>query len=658
MTQNMPKIRISVLVPRPFAEPFDYLSPQELAPGTIVRVPFGRQEIYGVVWKRNEKAPAQALKAILEVVDVPPICEASLQFIAWMSDYTLTLPGQILKMVLPVVEAFEDLSKKRALPETRPPHPPHLSAGQQEAADCLRESLDRAQYQTFLLEGVTGSGKTEVYFEAIAHLLERQGQALILLPEIALSAQWLQRFERRFGFRPALWHSAVTEAQRKATFLALLKGEVRVIVGARSALFLPFPDLRLVIVDEEHDGSYKQEEGVIYHGRDMAVARARFSEGTCVLASATPSLETLANVEAGKYTPLLLPARFGEAEMPQVQMVDMRPLKMAAQTWLSPALRGALEETLARGEQAMLFLNRRGYAPLTLCRECGDRQMCPHCSLSLVHHKVQEKLICHHCGHMSPIPPQCPACQEVGTYTAIGPGVERIYEEVQTFLPEARCVLLTSDHLTTPKKIAACVQQIQNHEVDILIGTQIMAKGHHFPLLTLVGVVDGDSTLSGSDFRAAEKSFQLLHQVAGRSGREERRGKVLLQTFLPDHPLMQALVAQDRENFFALEAEQRQLHGFPPYGRLVAVILSGKNEGEVEKTARLLARTFPLHGKAELLGPTPAPLSYLRGKYRWRLLVKTEKGMAPQPLLRHWLLTRPPPVSVRVQIDVDPYSFF
>ena len=651
------KRRLSILLPRPFNDPFDYLSEEVLPPGTIVKVHFGRQELYGVVWTQNEVAPPKSLKAIQSVVE-GQLTAVSLQFIDWVSDYTLNPRGQILKMVLPVPEAFEAPPKARAVPDPKPPQKPHLSPEQQEAADRLTTSLDQQQFQTFLLEGVTGSGKTEVYFEAIEHVLAREGQALVMLPEIALSAQWLQRFETRFGFRPALWHSAVPLAQRKATFLSLLKGEVRVVVGARSALFLPFTDLKLLIVDEEHDGSYKQEEGAIYHGRDMAVVRARFSQSTCVLASATPSLETIVNVETGKYQHLLLQSRFGGAQMPDVAVVDMRTVKMPSQTWISPPLRVALEKTLERGEQAMLFLNRRGYAPLTLCRSCGDRIMCPQCSISLVHHKANGKLICHHCGHLAAIPSSCPSCQEVDTYTAIGPGVERIHEEVQTLFPQARCALLTSDHLTTPKKIDDCVRSIQNHEVDILIGTQIMAKGHHFPLLTLVGIVDGDSALSGGDLRAAEKSFHLLHQVSGRSGREDKRGRVLLQTFLPDHPLMQALVHQDRESFFALEAEQRQLHGFPPYGRFVAVIISGKREAEVQSGARLLARGFPLHGKVDLLGPTPAPLSYLRGNHRWRLLVKTPKDIAPQLLIRAWLNHVPLPPSLTVRVDVDPYSFF
>jgi primosomal protein N' (replication factor Y) len=661
MSSNLSSVkapsRVSVLLPVPLRESFDYSSDVDLAPGTVVKVPFGPRELYGVVWGNGNASSLQALKPLVKVVEETRLPDVSLKFIEWVSDYTMTPRGQILKMVLAMPEAFEK-ERKKAESTIQTPCKPQLSAEQCAAAEHLTKSLEAESFHTFLLEGVTGSGKTEVYFEAIEFVLRKEGQALVLLPEIALSAQWLQRFEVRFGFSPAIWHSDLPLRQRVATFQALLRGEVRVIVGTRSALFLPFQALKLLIVDEEHDGSYKQEEGVIYNARDMAVVRAQLSQATCILASATPSLETESNVLSGKYHSIQLTSRYGEAEMPEVKLLDMRKVKMAPQTWISPLLRGALEKTLHRGEQAMLFLNRRGYAPLTLCRSCGDRIMCPQCSISLVHHRSQDKLLCHHCGHIRSKPSSCPACQEEGSYSLIGPGVERIHEEVSTFLPEARYALLTSDHLTTSKKIAECVQKIQEREVDILIGTQLMAKGHHFPFLTLVGIIDGDSALSGSDLRASEKSFQLLHQVSGRSGREARRGQVVLQTYLPDHPLMHALTQHNRTQFFSLESEQRQLHGFPPYGRLVALILSGRKNEEVQKAARLLAKKFPLTERAELLGPTAAPLSYLRGRHRWRLLVKTAKDFPPQPLLRHWLASASLPSSIKLQIDIDPYSFF
>ncbi|OJW53425.1 MAG: primosomal protein N' [Alphaproteobacteria bacterium 41-28] len=721
MNSNSISVKISVLLPVPLDHPFDYVSDKPLAPGTLIQVPFGPRKLYGVVWNEKNPTSSKTLKPILSVFEDVRLPDVSLKFIEWVSEYTMTPRGQILKMALPAPEVFEakgeslygltkppqrltpqrqkvldffgasttplplaEISEKTEVsevvlksllkegvlslkgdrpwappppPPQKSPQKPQLSLDQSNAAEAIKKSLESHTFHTFLLEGVTGSGKTEVYFETIDHVLQSQGQALIMLPEIALTAQWLQRFETRFGFQPAIWHSDIKQSQKKITFRAILEGKVPVLVGARSSLFLPFPDLRLIIVDEEHDGSYKQEEGVIYNARDMGVVRARLSQATCVLASATPSLETELNVCSGKYHSLQLADRYGGAEMPDVKLIDMRKVKKASQDWISPQLREALHQTLARGEQAMLFLNRRGYAPLLLCQSCGDRLMCPQCSVSLVQHKFQDKLLCHHCGYMTRLPSTCCACQEEGSYRAIGPGVERIYEEVKMILPEARCVLMTSDQLTTAQKVSERVQQIQDHEVDILIGTQIMAKGHHFPLLTLVGIVDGDSALSGSDLRASEKSFQLLHQVSGRSGREVRKGQVLLQTHIPEHPVMQALVHQSREEFSALESDQRLIHGFPPHGRLAALIFSGKKSHDVEKIARMLAKKFPLTEKAELLGPTPAPLSFLRGQHRWRLLVKTTKDFPPQPLIKVWLSKVSLPSTVRIQIDIDPYSF-
>lgn len=712
---------VSVLLPIPLEQTFDYRADQAVLPGTLVKVSFGPRTLYGISWIEKSPHASKTLKPILRVFEDVRLPETSLKFMEWVSDYTLSPCGQILKMVLPTPDVFEALGeslyglakfpqrmtpqrqkvidffksfpdplplseiseksevsesilkallKEGALtrqgerswipplpPPVQPPQKPQLSLDQLLAAEDIKKSMNSHTFHTFLLEGVTGSGKTEVYFESIDQVLQQGGQALVMLPEIALTAQWLQRFEIRFGFQPAIWHSDIKQSQRKATFRAIFEGRAPVIVGARSALFLPFPDLKLIIVDEEHDGSYKQEEGVIYNARDMAVVRARLSQATCVLASATPSLETELNVRSGKYRHIQLADRYGGAEMPDVQLIDLRKAQSKNREWISPILRKALIETLERGEQVMLFLNRRGYAPLMICQNCGDRMMCPQCSVSLVHHKTQDKLLCHHCGYLTGIPHSCSACQEKESYTSIGPGVEKIYEEVSAFLPKARCSLMTSDHLSTAQKVFDLVQQIQNHEVDILIGTQIMAKGHHFPLLTLVGIVDGDSALSGSDLRASEKSFQLLHQVSGRSGREKRKGRVLLQTHMPEHPVMQALVRQDRGEFFAFESDQRLIHGFPPYGRLAAVILSGKKKDEVEKGARWLARSFPLTEKAELLGPTPAPLSFLRGQHRWRLLVKTAKDFPPQPLLKHWLSKAKLPGSLRIQIDIDPYSF-
>ncbi|NMJ44157.1 primosomal protein N' [Roseomonas sp. JC162] len=543
-----------------------------------------------------------------------------------------------------------------ALPD--PEHPgPALGAEQRDAADALRAAVARHGFSTTLLTGVTGSGKTEVYFEAIAECLRQGRQALVLLPEIALSAQWLDRFRARFGVAPALWHSELTSRTRRETWRAVAEGAAPVLVGARSALFLPYPDLGLIVVDEEHETAFKQEEGVVYHARDMAVVRARLSDAACVLASATPSLESATNAQTGRYAMVHLPARHGGAEMPAVEAVDLRRTPPERGRFLSPPLVVAVGETLDRGEQAMLFLNRRGYAPMTLCRTCGHRLRCPNCTAWLVEHRAQRRLQCHHCGHVEPIPEACPECGSAHSTVPIGPGVERVLEEARALWPEARVLVMASDTIPGPAAAAAAAKAIQDREVDLIIGTQIVAKGWHFPHLTLVGVVDADLGLAGGDLRAAERTVQLLHQVAGRAGREERPGRVLLQTFAPEHPVMQALVHGDLEAFMEAEADGRRPGHWPPYGRLAALIVSSEDERAADRTARDLGLAAPGGEGVEVLGPAPAPLAVLRGRHRRRLLLKTRRDIAVQPLLEDWLAKVDVPGSVRVQVDVDPVGF-
>jgi primosomal protein N' (replication factor Y) len=534
---------------------------------------------------------------------------------------------------------------------------PSLSEAQQEAAGELVARVAEDAFSVTLLDGVTGSGKTEVYFAAIAAALARGRQALVLLPEIALSAQWLERFEARFGAPPALWHSELRHAQRRDTWREVAEGKAPVVVGARSALFLPFPDLGVIVVDEEQDSSYKQEDGVVYHARDMAVVRGSLAKRPVVLVSATPSLETIVNVEQGRYRRLHLPARFGDAQMPEIRVVDMRRNQPERQRFLSPPLVKALGETLEAGEQAMLFLNRRGYAPLTLCRACGYRIECPNCTAWLVEHRLHGQLQCHHCGHAEPLPALCRHCGAASSFVPCGPGIERLSEEVALRFPKARLGVMASDTLTGPRAAEAIIRAVEAHEIDVLIGTQVVAKGHHFPLLTLVGVVDADLGLEGGDLRAAERTFQLLHQVAGRAGRAERPGIVYIQTWMPDHGVMAALLANDRDRFLALEAESRRAHGMPPYGRLAALIISAPDDESADFTARALARAAPHLPGVETLGPAPAPLRVLRGRHRRRFLVKARREVNLQAVLRQWLARVKVPGNVRLQLDIDPYSF-
>lgn len=650
--------RLSVLFSTPKGC-YDYVSADLLPVGQIVVAPFGRRQEVGVIWTTppDLSLPESKLKPITRQVDLPPLPKDSVAFIDWVSKYTLSPVGMVLKMAL--IPDVEKKSEKPLVFET-----PQISFGTVSFSSAQKEAVDRLSdkvgkgFSVSLLDGITGSGKTEVYFEAIAHALERGKQVLVMLPEITLTAAWLNRFQKRFGVLPAVWHSALTPKKRRDTWRAVISGEVRVLVGARSALFLPFPNLGLIIVDEEHDASYKQEEGVLYQARDMAVVRGKIGNIPVVLASATPSLETHANAQIGKYDRIILPERFSGLAFPDIQIVDMRTKTKGKRSFISPLLEQKLRENLSAGNQSLLFINRRGYAPLVLCRSCGEKIKCPHCSAWLVEHRNQGFLQCHHCGYTRKIPQKCPVCQEADSFISCGAGVERIHEEVIALFPTARTALITSETMTNPKAFGDLSDQILKGEIDILIGTQILAKGHNFPNLTLVGVIDADMGLAGGDLRAGERTFQLLHQVMGRAGRVQKKGEALLQSYSPDNLIIKALQENDRSRFLAEEMAARQVLQMPPFGRLAALIVSGKNSELTYGTAKRLAQTAPFMKGISVLGPVPAPLAVLREKYRFRLLVKAPKNFNLQSYLTEWIRINRIPNSVDVRVDIDPYSFF
>lgn len=548
-----------------------------------------------------------------------------------------------------------------ALQVTSDPDPDHpgkaLSPAQEAAAGRLCAAVRARQFQPFLLDGVTGSGKTEAYFEAVAEAIRGGGQTLVLLPEIALTAQFLARFERRFGAAPALWHSGMTSAQRRKVWRGVATGQTKAVAGARSALYLPFPDLRLIVIDEEHDGSFKQDDGVTYNARDMAVVRAKLSDCPIVLSSATPSLETWVNAMQGRYERVELTERHGGRPMPVASLVDLKLDRPDSGTYLSASVAAAVGETLAAGEQAMLFLNRRGYAPLTLCQACGHKFRCARCEAWLVEHRFKRRLMCHHCGFETATPSACPTCKKAGTLTACGPGVERVAEEAKSRWPDARIAIASSDYLQGTHSLADTIAAVENHEIDLVIGTQLVAKGHNFPMLTLVAVVDGDMGLDGADPRARERTFQLLHQVAGRAGRAERPGRVIIQTHGPQEPVMQALAAGARDAFYAAESAMREVAGLPPFGRLAALIFSGADEGQVRRTADDVAAAAPSVAGVALYGPALAPLSLVRGQTRIRLLVQAPRAFNMQAFIGDWLKQVRTPSAVRVTLDIDPQSF-
>ena len=535
-----------------------------------------------------------------------------------------------------------------------------LTSEQESAARTLTQAVISRSYGTTLLKGVTGSGKTEVYLEAVAACLKTGRQALVLLPEIALTAEFLARVEDRFGARPAEWHSGVTMTERRRAWRMVGEGGAQLVVGARSALFLPFRDLGLIVVDEEHDTSYKQEDGVLYNARDMAVLRASITGAQVVLASATPSLESWANAEAGKYARVTLTSRFGEAVLPRMRALDMRDEKLPANRWISSALSAEVRRRLEAGEQSLLFLNRRGYAPVTICRACGHQIGCDHCDARMVEHRFQKRLVCHQCGETKPMPERCPSCDVEGRLAPVGPGVERLGEEVAELFPEARVAVLSSDLFGSARALKAAIERIAEGEADIIIGTQLVAKGHNFPLLTLVGVIDADLGLQGSDLRAAERTFQLMRQVAGRAGRAERPGEALLQTYQPEHPVIRAILSGDEEDFWRAEAAERRHAGVPPYGRMAGIVLSSPDAQDAFDVGKALAaKAEPLRRiGAQVFGPAPAPIARIRGRHRVRLLVKADKGAPLQPALAAWVRQIRLPSNLRLSIDIDPQNFY
>jgi primosomal protein N' (replication factor Y) len=663
------------------------------------------------------------MKDVVGKLDVPPLKAELRQFVDWVAGYTLSARGMVLRMALRMGEhlgpgrervgvrlggpppprmtpararalkVFADgLTRSKAEaaqeagvsagvidglidegtletvvlppePVTQPPDPdfrkPDFALMQLAAADALRTTVDQGGYTVTLLDGVTGSGKTEVYFEGVAENIRHKRQTLILMPEIALTGQSLDRFTARFGTRPAEWHSQLSPRTRARTWAAVAANEVQVVVGARSALFLPYADLGLIVVDEEHDPAYKQEEGAHYHARDMAVVRGRAAKIPVLLASATPSVESEVNARRGRYKRIHLPERFGGAHLPMIEAIDMRREGPPRGRFISPRLAEAVQASLERGEQALLFLNRRGYAPLTLCRACGFRLQCPHCDAWLVDHRFKRRLVCHHCGFNMPPPAECPNCHATESFAAVGPGVERLEQEAAELFPDKRILVLSSDLVESMERLRAELDDVAQGRFDIVIGTQLVAKGHHFPKLNLVGIVDADLGLGNGDPRAAERTFQLLHQVVGRAGREEGRGFGYLQTHQPEHPVMKALILGDREAFYSSEIALREATSYPPFGRLASMVITANDRHAAESYGRALASAAPKDEQVRVFGPAEAPIAVVRGRHRFRLLVKSPRGFDLSAYLREWLAQAPKPRgSVKLEVDVDPQSFF
>lgn len=667
----------------------------------------------------TEEVGDNRLRPIVGPLDVPPIAAPLRRLAEWTGDYYLSPLASVLRMILPSSSALEGprqlteyrptgfqpdrmtpqrvkalaaiegrqgtvreladhaevsdavmrglvnagalesvaVEADRPLPVPDPEFaPPELNEEQVEAAASLSSAIGKG-FDPVLLDGVTGSGKTEVYFEAIAECLRQGKQALVLLPEIALTEPFLKRFTSRFGCEPVAWHSDLRSSQRRLAWRAIVSGEAKVTVGARSSLFLPYAKLGLIVVDEAHEPSFKQEEGVQYHARDVAVMRGKFEDIPVILSSATPAIETRHMVEIGRYREVTLSRRFAGASMPEIRAINLTEDPPLRGRWLAPSLVAELEANLERGEQSLLFLNRRGFAPLTLCRHCGHRFQCPNCTAWMVEHRLMARLACHHCGHVMPPPKACPECGEEDSLVACGPGVERIADEVAALFPDARTAIVTSDTIWSPARAAEFVAQMEAGAIDIVIGTQLVTKGYHFPNLTLVGVVDADLGLAGGDLRAAERSFQQIQQVAGRAGRGDKPGRVLVQTHDPEAPVIAALVSGDAPGFYAAETEARRDAAMPPFGRLAAIVVSAEDSSQADSVARRIGNAAPKVDGMAVFGPAPAPLAMLRGRHRQRLLVHAARSLDVQDVIRDWLAKIEWSPKVRVSVDVDPYSF-
>ena len=685
-----------------------------LGPRTVIGIVWEAERLAGT------EVPAEKLRPLRGVLPVPPLSAALRRLIEWTADYYVASLASVARMALASGGALKGpatMTEYRltgGLPERMTPqreaalgalegeqatirelagiagvsegvlrglvnhgalepvevdcdrpYPPArpdfveiaLSAQQREAADIFSSAVRKAEFAPFLLDGVTGSGKTETYFEPVAQALRMGRQVLVLLPEIALTENFLHRFEERFGAPPVLWHSSLKSTERRRAYRAVSEGSAQVVVGARSALFLPFARLGLIVVDEAHETSFKQEEGVRYNARDVAVMRGHFEQVPVVLASATPALESLQMAESGIYAKIDLPSRYGGAQMPTIETIDLTEEKPPQGMWLAQRLVDGIEARLERGEQSLLFLNRRGYAPLTLCRNCGFRYQCPNCSAWLVEHRFTSRLACHHCGHEAPAPKTCTECGEPDCLVACGPGVERIADEVAERLPQARVFVATSDTLNSPGRAAEFIAAVEAREVDVIVGTQLVTKGFHFPELTLVGVVDADLGLEGGDLRAGERTYQQVAQVAGRAGRGSKPGEVLLQTRHPDAPVIAALAAGDRDAFYSAETEMRREAGAPPFGRWASIIISSEDDGEAREAANRIGAFRPDVAECMILGPAPAPMALLRGRYRYRFLINARRSVQLQQVIRRWLAAIDHPPGVRVAVDIDPYSF-
>ncbi len=650
-------MKVPILLPNIFNHPFTYESKINLNVGDYVVVPFGKSKITGVVWNEFEKKTNKkfSLKKVFKKLDIPPLKENTIKFLNWFSEYNMVPRGMALKLLLLSNNGIEVLSNKNyEIYEKKIKKIQFILSAEQKESLSKMNKLSQ-KFRVHVLQGTTGSGKTIVYFEALKKIIDSGFQGLILLPEIGLTGQFEKKFKDFFGFRPAIWHSGITKKNKEIIWSGVTNKKIKVVIGARSSLFLPFINLGLIIVDEEHDQSYKQDEGVIYNARDMAIFRAYFENIPVNLITAVPSIETFQNIKKGKYSLSKLNKRYQDASLPTYEIINLNYTKLEKQSWLSNEIIEKVNFHLKKKDQVLFFLNRRGFSPYVFCKKCFKNLSCPNCSINLVYHKQKENLLCHYCGYKSLLERYC---NKEGNcdFVFSGPGVERISEEVKKKFPSKKIVIFSSDTMNK-KSSSKILEKIINNEIQILVGTQLISKGFHFPNLNCIVVVDTDLSSQGYDLRGSEKNLQLYHQLSGRAGRTGLPAKVYFQTYNLNTKMISDITNENPDIFLDKELNLRKANNLPPYQRFIALVITGNDQEILEKESVRFKNFIEKYVEGKILGPVEAPIFKIKRKFRMRLLIRAKKSLRVQKSLRNIISKFKFPSGLKLAIDVDPISF-
>ena len=650
-------MKYPILLPNIFNHPFTYESEINLKLGEFVLVPFGKSKITGVVWDEFEKNDNKKfkIKSIQKKLDVAPLKKDTINFLNWFAEYNLIPKGMALKLVLLSSNAIEKMEKKIYELYNNKIKKNSFKLSINQIRSLEKMSYSNQKFRVHVLQGTTGSGKTLVYFEALKSLIEKGFQSLILLPEIGLTSQFEQKFSEYFGFNPAIWHSGISKKKKEIIWSGISCGEIKVVIGARSSLFLPFKKLGIIIVDEEHDQSFKQDEGVTYNARDMAISRASFENIPVNLITAVPSIETFENIKKGKYEVSRLSERYRNAALPNYEIINLNNTKLEKQSWLSAKIIEKVNLHLEKKDQVLFFLNRRGFSPNALCNKCFSSFTCPNCTINLVYHKNKNNLICHYCGFKSQLKRNCKKGDNC-EFVFSGPGVERISEEVKRKFPGKKIDIFSSDTMNK-KDSKEKIRKIINNEIQILVGTQLISKGFHFPHLNCIVVVDIDLSSHGHDLRGAEKNLQLYHQLSGRAGRTGKPATVYFQTYENNSKMISEITNENPDIFLERELEIRKKNKLPPYQRFISLILTGENEKKLEKEAFNFKNFIENKINGKILGPVNAPIFRIKKKFRIRLLIRGSKSMKMQNSLAKIIPKYKFFKGIKLSVDVDPINF-